>query len=499
VCPGPNAGCDKSSVLAKQTSLGTYVTGKNLDLRKLLHGLMNRDPEMTPEMAREFNVESVLRLNRNQIFGGIASSINPIALSVGLWQDDLALILGPWCLIGQFFAMAQIYGWWKNRSKPRPTKVSGRSFRKANVMAVAAGLYWAAIVVFCIPLVTPSEALVVVLTAFGTSIVAAALLSPAPVAAFTFFFITVMSGLVSLTIQYPEITTPLWLLGCAYVIFVLMMIVIGHRDFKALVARQVENSQLALEARNASEAKSRFIANMSHELRTPLNAIIGFSDMMQSETFGPVGHGKYREYVGAISDSGNHLMDIINDVLDISRIDAGSEDIRESDVRLGALLARCRLLFTERAARSGVDFEADSAFESLVLHVDERLIVQILINLVSNAIRHTPQGGRVTLNVSLRPQYGVLFVIADNGRGMTPEELSRAQEPFGSGGNSWVSRGDGAGLGLPISHRFAALHGGQLNVESTFGKGTRCTLRIPASRIRSTIAGGDLDTMMSAG
>ncbi len=478
---------------------GTYARGKSLDLRKLLHGLMNGGPEMTPEMAREFNVVSVLRLNRNQIFGGIASSINPIALSVGLWQDNLALILGPWCLIGQFFAMAQIFGWWKNRRKPRPTSVSERSFRKANVMAAAAGLYWAAIVVLCVPVVTPPEALIVVLTAFGTSMVAAALLSPAPLAAFIFFFVTVISGLVSLTIQYPSITVPLWLLGCTYVIFVLMMIVIAHRDFKALVARQVENSQLALEARNASEAKSRFIANMRHELRTPLNAIIGFSDMMQAETFGPVGHRKYREYVGAISDSGNHLMDIINDVLDISRIDAGSEDIRESDVRLGALLARCRLLFTERAARSGVDFEADSAFESLVLHVDERLIVQILINLVSNAIRHTQQGGQVTLNVSLRPQYGVLFVIADNGRGMTPEELSRAQEPFGSSGNSWVSRGDGAGLGLPISHRFAALHGGHLNVESTFGKGTRCTLRIPASRIRSTVADSSLDTMMSAG
>ncbi len=483
----------------RSTSLGAYVTGKNLDLRKLLQDLVNGGPEMTPEMVREFNVESVLRLNRNQIFGGVASSINPIALSVGLWQDDLALILGPWCLIGQFFAMAQIYGWWKNRSKPRPTTVSGRSFRKANVMAVAAGLYWASVIVLCVPIVTPPEALAVILTAFGTSLVAAALLSPAPVAAFVFFFITVMSGLLSLTFQFPEITTPLWLLAAAYISFVLMMIVIGHRDFKTLVARQVENSQLALEARNASEAKSRFIANMSHELRTPLNAIIGFSDMMQSETFGPVGHSKYREYVGAISDSGNHLMDIINDVLDISRIDAGSEDIRESDVRLGSLLARCRLLFTERAARSGVDFEADSAFESLVLHVDERLIVQILINLVSNAIRHTPQGGQVTLNVSLRPQYGVLFMIADNGRGMTPEELSRAQEPFGSGGNSWVSRGDGAGLGLPISHRFAGLHGGHLNVESTFGKGTRCTLRIPASRIRSTVSESELDTMMSAG
>ena len=490
--PGLNAAYGKCCILADQPSLGTYVTGKSLDLRKLLHGLINGGPEMTPEMAREFNVESVLRLNRNQIFGGIASSINPIALSVGLWQDDLALILGPWCLIGQFFAMAQIHGWW-------PRTVSRRSFRKANVMAVAAGLYWAAIIVLCVPLVTPPEAMIVTLTAFGTSIVAAALLSPAPVAAFVFFLITVISGLVSLTIQYPAIITPLWLLTFNYMSFVLMMIVIGHRDFKALVARQVENSQLALEARNASEAKSRFIANMSHELRTPLNAIIGFSDMMQSETFGPVGHHKYREYVGAISDSGNHLMDIINDVLDISRIDAGSEDIRESDVRLGALLARCRLLFTERAARNGVDFEADSAFESLVLHVDERLIVQILINLVSNAIRHTPQGGRVTLNVSLRPQYGVLFVIADNGRGMTPEELSSAQEPFGSSGNSWVSRGDGAGLGLPISHRFAALHGGHLNVESAFGKGTRCTLRIPASRIRSTVAESGLDTMMSAG
>ncbi len=460
---------------------------------------MTERPEMTPEMQREFDVESVLRLNRNQLFGGVASSINPIALTLGLWREDLALILGTWCLIGQFFAIAQIYGWWKHRNKPRPTRVSRRSFRKATVMAVAAGLYWAAVIVLCVPMVSASEALIVILTAFGTSIVAAALLSPAPVAAFTFFFITVMAGLLTLTVQYPDITTPLWLLASAYISFVLVMVIIGHRDFQALIARQVENRQLALEARDASEAKSRFIANMSHELRTPLNAIIGFADMMQTETFGPVGHRKYAEYVGAISDSGNHLMDIINDVLDISRIDAGSEDIRETDVRLGSLLARCRLLFSERAARSGVDFEAGSAFESLILHVDERLIVQILINLISNAIRHTPEGGAVTVNVTLRPQYGVLFVIADNGRGMTPEDLARAREPHGGSGNTWVSRGDGAGLGLPISHRFAALHGGHLNVESEVGKGTRCTLRIPASRIRSTAADPDMESMMSAG
>lgn len=450
-------------------------------------------------MLREFNVERVMRLNRNQLFGGVASCINPIALCIGLWQDNLALILGPWCLIGQLFAFAQFFGWWRNRHRPRPARVSGRSFKKAAVMATLAGSYWGSIIVLCVPILTPQETIAVVLAAFGTSLVAAALLNPAPLAGFLFFLGAMLPGLVSLSLQYPEIALALNCLAIPYVAFVWMMIIVGHRDLRFLIAKQVENRQLALESRNASDAKSRFIANMSHELRTPLNAIIGFADMMHTETFGPVGHKKYEEYVGAISESGNHLMAIINDVLDISRIDAGSEEIRESDVDVGTLISRCKLLFAERAARSGVRFSTDTAFEQLVLHVDERLIVQVLINLLSNAIHHTADGGEVTLTVSLNPRDGVLFIIRDNGRGMTPEQLARAREPFGSIGNSWVSRGDGAGLGLPISHRFAALHGGQLQVDSEFGNGTKCILRIPASRVRATVIDHEIKPMMSAG
>jgi len=475
-----------------------YEPGKISVLRSWLLNLWNNGPELTPETRREFDIERVMRLNRNQLFGGVASCINPIAVCIGLWQDELALILGPWCLIGQLFAIVQIYGWWRNRHRPRPASVSGRSFKKAAVMAVLAGSYWGSIIVLCAPIVTAPEIIVIVLAAFGTSLVAAALLNPAPVAAFLFFITSMLPGLIALSWQYPEIALALNCLSVPYVIFVWLMIIIGHRDLRFLIAKQVENRQLALESRNASDAKSRFIANMSHELRTPLNAIIGFADMIQTETFGPVGHKKYVEYVGAISDSGNHLMAIINDVLDISRIDAGSEEIRESDVAVGTLLGRCKLLFAERAARSGVRFSADTAFERLVLHVDERLIVQVLINLLSNAIRHTPDGGEVSLLVSLHPRDGVLFTIRDNGRGMTPEQLARAREPFGSIGNNWVSRGDGAGLGLPISHRFAALHGGMLQVDSEFGNGTKCILRIPASRVRATVEDQEIKAMVSA-
>ncbi|MDF1720946.1 MAG: HAMP domain-containing sensor histidine kinase [Minwuia sp.] len=468
-------------------------------MRQLLNTLWDDGPNLTPEMRKEFDVERVMRLNRNQLFGGVAFCINPIAVCIGLWQDQLALILLPWCLIGQLFAYVQIYGWWRNRSRPRPTSVSGRIFKKAAVLASLAGVYWGAIIALCVPLVTPQESVAVVLTSFGTSIVAAALMNPAPAAAFLFFIVTMLPGLVMLSWQYPEIALALNCLAVPYIAFVWMMIIIGHRDFRFLIAKQVENRQLALESSNASDAKSRFIANMSHELRTPLNAIIGFADMMQAETFGPVGHRKYVEYVGAISESGNHLMAIINDVLDISRIDAGSEEIRESDVAVGTLLGRCKLLFAERAARSGIHFSTESAFEHLVVHVDERLTIQILINLLSNAMQHTPDGGTVSLTVSLRPRDGVMFTIRDNGRGMTPEQLARAREPFGSIGNSWVSRGDGAGLGLPISHRFASLHGGQLEVDSEFGNGTKCILRIPISRVRATVEDHDLNALMAAG
>jgi signal transduction histidine kinase len=232
----------------------------------------------------------------------------------------------------------------------------------------------------------------------------------------------------------------------------------------------------------ASRAKSEFLANMSHELRTPLNAVLGFTELMIGKVFGPLGHVKYQEYAQYIHDSGAHLLGVINDILDLSKIEAGKRELQE-EVLDANLLARAALRIVEgRAADGELRLRVELPDQPLFIHADSRAVKQILLNLLSNAVKFTPVGGSVTLSCGLDPAGGIFYTVADTGIGMAPEHIVTALEAFGQIESSLGRRFEGTGLGLPLVQSLIGLHDGRLVLESELGKGTRAVVHFPPAR-----------------
>ena len=232
-------------------------------------------------------------------------------------------------------------------------------------------------------------------------------------------------------------------------------------------------------AEDANQAKSKFLANMSHELRTPLNAIIGFSEIMESGMFGPLGAEKYLEYCHDIRESGQYLLEVINDILDMSKIEAGRIRLDAEEIELDGLLAESMRIVSQRADDKGLTLTAKIAPE-IHLTGDRRSMKQITLNLLSNAVKFTPEGGRVT--VRARAAHGtVTIAIADTGIGIAKEALERLGRPFEQVDGQLTKRHEGSGLGLAIAKSLVHLHGGAMRIRSTLGKGTTVLVRLPVS------------------
>jgi len=250
---------------------------------------------------------------------------------------------------------------------------------------------------------------------------------------------------------------------------------------QALRASERHALALADEAQRANQAKSEFLANMSHELRTPLNAILGFSEIIKAQLYGPLGHEKYGEYASDVHRSGAHLLDLINDVLDLSKIDAGRMELRETVFQLDELAGETATLLRDKA-RGHVSLELRLP-TPVALRADRRLIKQILINLLSNAIKFTPPNGAIVIGVVEKPGSGVEVSVADTGIGMTRDQIEKAFSVYGQVDSRIARTHEGTGLGLPISESLARLHGGELFAHSVPGQGTCMTLLLPQSRI----------------
>ncbi|HVY34874.1 MAG TPA: HAMP domain-containing sensor histidine kinase [Caulobacteraceae bacterium] len=236
----------------------------------------------------------------------------------------------------------------------------------------------------------------------------------------------------------------------------------------------LEAAKTQAEALNSG--KSRFLANMSHELRTPLNTIMGFSDVMRAKLFGPL-PPKYAEYAELIHESGQHLLDLINDVLDMSKIEADRFQLQLEPIDAREPVASALRLMRVQADDVGVILRADSPSSPLAIEADSRALKQIVLNLLSNALKFTPRGG--TVDLTLGAQDGALeLVVADSGVGIAAEDLKRLGQPFQQAGDAG-QRAKGAGLGLSLVRAFAELHGGQMIIESALGRGTSVTVRIP--------------------
>ncbi len=250
------------------------------------------------------------------------------------------------------------------------------------------------------------------------------------------------------------------------------------------IVRLAEDLALARDqAEDASRTKSMFLATMSHELRTPLNAIIGFSELIGGEMFGPVGNDSYREYANDIRDSGQHLLDLINNILDLSKCESGSDDLHEENIEISELTRSARWLVTGRAQDGNVELETELADDAPMLRADKLKLKQILINLLSNAIKFTDTGGKVTLKAWCSVNGGYVFQVMDTGIGIALEDIPKALSPFQQIDNRLNRKYEGTGLGLPLSKSLMEMHGGSLDLQSQVGVGTTVTVRFPAERI----------------
>jgi len=233
------------------------------------------------------------------------------------------------------------------------------------------------------------------------------------------------------------------------------------------------------DAERANRTKSEFLANMSHELRTPLNAVVGFAEVVSNELFGPMGQKKYLEYVKDIHKSGLHLLSVINEILDMAKIEAGKLDLFIQPFHISAVVAEAVNMLREQANRRNIDLFVDSPEDEIEIAGDERAIKQAIINLLSNAIKFSHDNGRIDIRVGHDAADGLTLEVEDHGIGMSSEVLKRAMRPFEQADSSTTRAYGGTGLGLPIANGLVEAHGGRLTIESREGEGTRVRILLP--------------------
>ena len=240
--------------------------------------------------------------------------------------------------------------------------------------------------------------------------------------------------------------------------------------------------KLSKEAEAGNKAKSEFLAIVSHELRTPLNAIIGFSEIMEQKMFGPIGDDKYDGYVTDIADSGRHLLGIINGILDLSRAEAGKLEMREDDVDVVDVIDRALKMSRDEAAKQGVRLAFTPPEQELIVWADEGLLRQVMVNLVSNAVKFTGHGGLVDVSADRTAQGGIRIEVSDTGVGIEADKLDVIVEPFIQVESAMARENGGVGLGLPLVKKIVEMHDGKLKIESEPGVGTTVSVTLPKAR-----------------
>jgi two-component system cell cycle sensor histidine kinase PleC len=290
--------------------------------------------------------------------------------------------------------------------------------------------------------------------------------------------------------------TLIWLAGAVTILLgglaIFLMREIGRRvvheirlrDERAkLHAANIELTASMERAEAANQAKSMFLANMSHELRTPLNAIIGFSQIIKDQSLGPAGAKRYTEYAQDIWTSGEHLLELINNVLDISKIEAGKFELSEESLDPAEVIQASVMAVQSQIARKNIALEIHLPDKPVYVRADALRLRQILINLLSNSAKFTPEGGTITVSTDAADGGPFAFVVADTGIGMSAEEITVALETFGQVENTLVKKYEGLGLGLPLAKRFIERHGGRLAINSVKGTGTIIRVELPAERV----------------
>ena len=311
------------------------------------------------------------------------------------------------------------------------------------------------------------------------------------------------------TVGMPtNLISPMWLAGSVFTITTIIMglallgVILDHHLARRSVVEaallrahvsELEATKKKLEATTtdlmtaleaaaaSSQAKSQFLATMSHELRTPLNAIIGFSEILATELFGPMGNPRYRDYACDVRESGSHLLSLINDILDFSKVDAGHLQLDDENIALDQVIEESIRMVRQQASHQEINIAADIDVDLPMIHADHRRIRQVLLNLLSNATKFTPAGGHIIVAAHYDGEK-ILLSVEDTGIGIAHDDIPKALERFGQIDSALNRKYQGTGLGLPLSKRLIELHGGTLSIMSVLGEGTIVTAAFPANR-----------------
>lgn len=440
-------------------------------------------PALAPDTERELNVERLLAVVRLQPIAAVAHSVNSLILTVAAYpyfRHSAFLALFGFL---QIAALWQLYLWASRRGRPRPREIKDRTITRLVAWAAVYGLLWGAFTTALV--ISVPDAGVDLLTfsmIAGTAAGATIMLYCIPAAIVAFLALAIVPPWFAVAVSGDRMAPGIVAYTVLYVTFLIMAVRNGHQTFVENVRLRIQNAELAYKAEAANRAKSRFLANMSHELRTPLNAIIGYAEVIHNQFKGPVGNPQYVDFARSIHESGRHLVGIINDILDLSKVEAGKTELDEDATTVGALINHAAGLMRQAIDTAELRLELSIEADVPDVLVDAGKINQVLLNLISNAVKFTPAGSYLRIEGRRAADGGVDLIVTDGGMGIADDELAEVLKPFVQSRDAERRRVQGTGLGLPLADQLVKLHGGTLTLTSTRGIGTVVTVYLPPQR-----------------
>jgi len=445
----------------------------------------------TPSIEERVYAGRIATLIRQQPLAVLANLVNSGLLALllgGVWPTAwlAAWVAGVWLVTALRGAV-----WLRYRRASAESARARTPGRLLTGIALASGAIWGLPAVVFFPEAPLALQGFIVFVLGGMSAGAVATLA-SHLPAFHCFIVPALVPLVGRLLFEGEVLyIAMGLMGGVYLAVLVATSLNLNRTLTRALMLQIEKSDLVddlTEARAKAEAanvaKSAFLATVSHELRTPLNAVIGFAQLLEAEIHGPLGHGKYREYLGHMSGSGVHLLNLIDELLDLSRAEAGHLLIRdEVAVDLAAELTHCVALMAARAEHSGIRLETSLPENLPLLRADPQRLRQIVLNVLSNAVKFTPKDGLVELTATREPTGKLALTVRDSGIGMSEGDLAVALEFFGRADNARSRATEGTGIGLPLTALLLEMHGGELEIDSQPDGGTLVNLRFPPERV----------------
>jgi two-component system cell cycle sensor histidine kinase PleC len=454
----------------------------------ILRTLLEED---LPEFETEVRVRQIIDLAKQTPIHAWANMGNGLVLSVVFWGrlPHAAIIL--WLALFAGFCVIGLRRWWLKRKWPAPSKVSRRAIQRTTISALVAGLMWAVALAYAFPRDDMNFQIIILFLVGGMGAGAVATMPSQPIACLAFFAPLSLTVLLLLATEGGSLAHIFTLMSITYLVALVATLFGGFSSFTTMVrtkldGRTLETRLLEMELAASAEAnrsKSQFLTNMSHELRTPLNAVIGFSEIIRDQSLGPAAMDHYRDYANDIHVAGQQLLRIVNDVLDISKLEAGKLELHEGEVELPAIVQSAVGLMNQSAFEVGVTVSVAVQPDLPALLADELRVKQMLLSLLSNAIKFSHRGGHATVGCALRTDGCLAVSVSDSGIGMSETDIATAMQPFRQVANSLTRSHDGIGLGLSLVNGFVALHGGRLELTSAPAAGTTVTVVFPAERV----------------